>query len=838
VTPKYHFQWQHPDLSATIYPFREAKLRDFLLYYREIDLMKTLGKQAVPPALAQEILGERQRLQGQIDSLRSQISAAEAQIKTIQQQHRALLSNPDVRKLQYGVQNQKAKLASAQTQLNSKKNRRDWYEKFAPDHPYFVRYDTEYQAYIPVFQEIEKELQAAEARLHQILAPYETQTQTLRAQVEQHKTRLQEHTARLNRLPAPDKQGKITPQAAVRWELLKYEEALQELDQARLIQAILERFIAEPGRFPRWLQYMVIHFSGMRYKSAHGSWADPRELLESLETERVRQNLAKLPAPEVEKLSQQAISRLELQKKQNADPRLVRQVDLQISGLKNPFQRLRMLEAIQGEEAEQSVAGLSEAQVLERLKGWKNELPAWAWKEIVARTNLRLEEAQDENWEKLTPQEQQQRWDYESRHWNMLMNAWINQDITSWRKAHERTLSLVVTRAVCNEIAEHIQHLRGLKPAGGLTARPNWYLRAQAAQPGKAYFRRPVSAQDFKPGASILFLGWVDREPNAWQIAHPLPGIDLAPQARQEKKARTARADSEEWRYRLEGNRFIRTSRPLVEKQTAGPPRPGKPPKTRLVRGPEVKHWLRWTHEATVVEVAEMTDGWNVLTFETGQIGIIRRPLGRLVNTWDVFVGYIPEGQVDRAQVAKMLDPKLLLPAELLAETLPAPAAPAELAFTPPELAAAPAELAFTPPELAAAPPELSFTPQEPSFAPPELSFTPQEPSFAPPELSSTPQEPSFAPPDLAGGVPEKPAGAAWAGLTPRQKQVAAHWCAGQSVRQIASELGTSASTIYTHLRNIRLRLGLRRREEICPALGGVDLAPWRVKSMHAEAEK
>ena len=33
-----YFQWQNEVLLKTIYPLREMKLRDFLVYYKEIDL--------------------------------------------------------------------------------------------------------------------------------------------------------------------------------------------------------------------------------------------------------------------------------------------------------------------------------------------------------------------------------------------------------------------------------------------------------------------------------------------------------------------------------------------------------------------------------------------------------------------------------------------------------------------------------------------------------------------------------------------------------------------------------------------------------------------------------
>ncbi len=38
MTGPLYFQWQNEVLLKTIYPMREAKLRDFLVYFAEIDL--------------------------------------------------------------------------------------------------------------------------------------------------------------------------------------------------------------------------------------------------------------------------------------------------------------------------------------------------------------------------------------------------------------------------------------------------------------------------------------------------------------------------------------------------------------------------------------------------------------------------------------------------------------------------------------------------------------------------------------------------------------------------------------------------------------------------------
>ena len=83
-----------------------------------------------------------------------------------------------------------------------------------------------------------------------------------------------------------------------------------------------------------------------------------------------------------------------------------------------------------------------------------------------------------------------------------------------------------MTRSVCNEVAEQIQHLRGWAPPGGLTPKAPWYKKAETEKtvPGTPpYYKKPAARrQDYTPGASILWLRFVEKEPNAWQAAHPI----------------------------------------------------------------------------------------------------------------------------------------------------------------------------------------------------------------------------------------------------------------------------------------------------------------------------
>jgi DNA-binding CsgD family transcriptional regulator len=468
----------------------------------------------------------------------------------------------------------------------------------------------------------------------------------------------------INRLPPMGKNGEVIPATACRWNVLKYQKEIAAWDQPRLVEEILNRFSAEPNRYPKWLQYMIFHFSGMRYKSAHGSWASPRDLLEMVKIEEYEKWVKTVAKTEdLDRDCTQAINDLEQRKLTATQPVEEERLKWQIIALNDRFNRQTALIKYKTPQIIQEVRALSDDKVLDALKVMKEIFPPWVWKEIVSRTDLRLETT-DANWETLTPDEQKARWEWKSGYWREIMEAWEGKDITGWRQQHEMTLSLIVTKAVCNEIAEHIQHLRGLTPTGGLTAKPPWYLNEQnharknPPQTGSAdlpYFKPPgqQSEADFKPGASILWLGWVYQKPNPWQIAHPLDGVSTLP-----PRDIWSQYD---WNYRQEGSEYVREANISIQPQ----PGTGKKGKGRPGDSQSIKNWLRWTHEATVVEVAEMAGGVKyVLTFETGQIGLRLRTLKELLNNAYVYVGYIPPAPLEPENLAKMLAREKLLPAK------------------------------------------------------------------------------------------------------------------------------------------------------------------------------
>jgi hypothetical protein len=108
--------------------------------------------------------------------------------------------------------------------------------------------------------------------------------------------------------------------------------------------------------------------------------------------------------------------------------------------------------------------------------------------------------------------------------------------------------------------------------------------------------------------------------------------------------SRRKAASTTEWAVHGVGSSFIRTRRKPTIKELR------KQGKTKAEidairdemrrHGGFFKQYLRWTHEATVVDVVDMIDGKFVLTFETdyGTMGLIRRRLNTLQDYDFVFV--------------------------------------------------------------------------------------------------------------------------------------------------------------------------------------------------------
>jgi hypothetical protein len=442
-------------------------------------------------------------------------------------------------------------------------------------------------------------------------------------------------------------------------------ERAEEDVQQELLEEIVQRFREKPGEYPLWLQYMVIHFSGMRYATAHGSWADPKDLLVSLRTSALEKDFRGMDEDDVEAMAEQRISTYETPDASKApklalakDPKSKERILTHLKGLQSPFRRREALLDLLLDEEKYEIEAMSPTEALAALEALRDEktIPDWMWKEIVKLTDLRVKEAKDPNWNKLTQEEQDQKNEARYAEFREIMNKWKQDNLTGWREEHDRSNRLIVTSSVCNEVAEQIQHLRGHSPSGGLTGIVDWYMKvvnegkvSGMPRPYIMFVKDGVEDQ-YREGANILWLRFVHEKPNPWRVAKPMAvnGDRLIPE-----KYRKSEKKEGEWAY-FESDVISRKRSRTVDK--------------RLVKD---EQWLRWMHAATVAKVAETADGPVVLTFETAlpyddpsvsAVGIFKHDLHNLM--WDggednyngSFIAYLPQGELPAGDLKEMLD--------------------------------------------------------------------------------------------------------------------------------------------------------------------------------------
>jgi hypothetical protein len=120
----------------------------------------------------------------------------------------------------------------------------------------------------------------------------------------------------LQYLPRLTRQGALPYGAQKQWATYrysKYDDAGLELTHDALLARILDRFNEDKTfkRYPKWLRYMVIHFSGMRYDAAHGSYAPATDLVSRLKSEQIKSEVGAAPPAEVIKHEAQAVHDVE-----------------------------------------------------------------------------------------------------------------------------------------------------------------------------------------------------------------------------------------------------------------------------------------------------------------------------------------------------------------------------------------------------------------------------------------------------------------------------------------------------------------------------------------------
>lgn len=685
-----YFQWQNEILCKTIYPMRLQKLRDFLVFYKEVDLWAEYKNKDISTlksevdAYLKGIENARVEEFKKYSNLKTYFLTAdvrsqfakykpidETELAEIHRSHQIFISSwpKDIRGERPFL---KMRIDSW---LNHVKLIKDWINSrqrrlaaMVATHPNRPKEEQELRAKESVT------LPMALDELDKMYEFDETYDKVEKPKFEWYRLSKGNPTFKPSEAEFLMTYKPSTPPTVrdvVRWKVEEYARSLEGKDQYQLLAEIRQRFDREPKRFPYWLQYMVVHFSGMRYASAHGSWADPKDLLVELRLSDLRKELLPLTDAQVEAKCKEKIAQYEgsgmnkprlatTTEKAWKDKVARHMLSVKASG---PKTRRAGLTALSEEEVRYDFMTLTTDQALAKLEAMKNTFPKWAWKLIVRVTPLRVNHVTDENWEKLTPEEETARNAKESAALNKIISDWMTKHTVGWRDEHGRTEELIVSRAVCNETAEQLQHTRGNLPPGGLTPKAGWYVKLEKEKPG-SYYVKPKGAADYTPGASILWLRFVNSSspPNDWQIAHPIAtkdGEGLLSQDLLRRRPQPKKDASVPWTYQ-QGNVITRTRTTVAAN------------KQRITE----TQWLRWIHEATVAEVAELADETYVYTFETSLpedergtscLGLFRNTLKWNLSdgTEDAynrsFVGYTPEGQLPMVQLKSMLDWKKIL---------------------------------------------------------------------------------------------------------------------------------------------------------------------------------
>ncbi len=690
-----YFQWQNEILCKDIYPMREAKLRDFLVYFQEIDLWKEYKNkvdlandieeytqaQKLAAAGAYKMYSSKREyfMQSDVRAYYYEFKPIdETELAEINRLHGVFISSwpKDIRGEKSFVEMQIQSWMNHRNLIRDRiKSRRQRQAAMDPNHAHYNREKQELLLWENVT------LPMAERELEQLRGFLATYDRIEKRKLEwywmQQRGQVPAGMSEAEFLVRYETKQPPTVREIAAWKAEVYEESLAKKNQYELLEAIRQRFLKEPQRYPFWLQYMIVHFSGMRYASAHGSWADPKDLLARLRAPKIEEEIKALDDATVVRLCQEKVAAYE-SRSGITKPKLAGATEKEwrdkigwyLPNLKspNPGTRRRGLTDLRKAEDEYEIKSKPTGEVVETLRSMKGQFPGWAWKEIVRLTPLRLTEVTAPGWEKLTPEEEKESYSPANYPLRAIIDAWKNNDITAWREEHGRSHELIVTRAVCNETAEHIQHLRGHLPPGGLTAKPKWYRTNEdekklAGNPGP-YYVKATAAEQYMPGASVLWLRFVDKQPDQWQIAKAIETKDkigLLPKELMEKKGAGNKENS--WTYKA--GEIVTRERMVVSEDKGTK----KKTKTRQMQ------WLRWLHEATVVEVAETAEGMVVITYETSlpdddkgvsSIGVFKKPLRYFLSDFMVdnnedtynrsFVGYVPEGQMPLEHIQKMLD--------------------------------------------------------------------------------------------------------------------------------------------------------------------------------------
>jgi hypothetical protein len=492
--------------------------------------------------------------------------------------------------------------------------------------------------------------------------------------------------------------------------------ALSGADLANEVERLLKSSIT-----PEWMRDIVRDYAGMRYyrdyakksgSSAHGSYYNPARLLYIIK----RESGDWLKAREEQ-------AKADLAKRTDA---------WKTKGSKGKAPELpKKLDTVSDLEKQWLAKSSEEAMSrLEQIRNDKNAgIPDWAWHKIVRLTPLRAKHAvarwEDESLEKPDPTD---------IFWGRVMKAWTGDErignlaygSTGWRSDLLKDDKLITTVMVCNELSEATQRKRGIKLPGGIHANAEFFSKAaeEGAKAGArpevqgAYFRRPTSLADFRPGAALFWINtatWkrdtkektVDRSNKVHKFSgvdYPMPFVpefvdawaawSTSAEGKQYKKDKTAYDNAlKAWNAEAAKAKKKDLPEPANKPEEPKDTQPeNTTPKALPSHGDVVDGWkytvsdgqpitrekdgvvyyMVWLHQATVIRAVDNNRVFVLETTNTEESGgaavsasgfTTRSPKELMANP-GVFIGYAP-GTVD-PPLAPPAPPPVVIPPELI----------------------------------------------------------------------------------------------------------------------------------------------------------------------------
>ncbi|MBL8099730.1 MAG: hypothetical protein JNK81_11145 [Anaerolineales bacterium] len=282
-TPEVYFQWQNEFICKTVYQMREVKLRDFLTHYQEVDVWSNYkGKEL--SALSEDVYAYKKSWETKAtkayqeyksllkyfmtESVRSNYSKFlpidELEMTNIDNLHVTIIQSwpHDIRNERLTVEEFVKRWEMHRDEiLDWIQTRERRHQSMDPAHPKYAEEGKELE------QEKNITLPMAEqelSHLRDFLRTYDKIEERKREWFDLSTTDQNFKTPEEEFLTKFPPKQEVTVQDLAHWSVEEYKISLVGKNQFELLDFIKQRFDRNPQRYPLWLQYMVVHFSGMR----------------------------------------------------------------------------------------------------------------------------------------------------------------------------------------------------------------------------------------------------------------------------------------------------------------------------------------------------------------------------------------------------------------------------------------------------------------------------------------------------------------------------------------------------------------------------------------------